>query len=74
MVVVDVRGVEVVVVVVCPGANVVVVVVVPSCLGHFPLSSPFRLIACFRSRCAFLTSAVALPVAVPLNKRLGLEK
>jgi hypothetical protein len=60
------------------GGRVVVVggrvVVVVTFLGHSPLSSPCRLRACLRSTCALLTSAVTLPVEVPLNERSGLEK
>ena len=54
---------------------VVLVVVLDAVLrGHCPLSSPFRLMMNFLSRCALRTSAVASPVALPFHSGSGLEK
>ena len=66
-----------VVVAVVDGVEFVAVVVVfgvSPFQGQWPLSSPFRLMMNFLSRCALRTSAVAVPVALPFHSGSGLEK
>ena len=62
------------VVIVVVGVVLVVVLLDAALHGHCPLSSPFRLMMNFLSRCALRTSALASPVALPFHSGSGLEK